>query len=155
MNPYYEKDIQIVIFSSQKDHHVQNILTAIPDTLSGSDIHYYTRMTDFFQAVDQLLVGYSILLIVARDTRELNQVFQLQHHLKDHTLVLVLNNGKTDLTSRGLKLFPRYISYLNGEYSDLFHVLEKMIANIQLRIKGEANGPGHPYHRSGCASRSH
>ena len=84
--------------------------------------------------------GYGILLALIREREELERFIPWAPRLKDHAVILIVEDGDQDLISLALKLYPRYTSGFQDSYTDIFQVLENMITKIETKIKGEENG---------------
>lgn len=136
------QDIKIIVYSSKTDDHFEKILNTVPDFFPKNQIFSYSHPDDFSIGVRDLLFGFGIVLILVRDGNELTDILKMSKKLKDHSVILILDNSIEDLTHQYLKLYPRYTSYIKDDYTDVFLVLEKMITKIQNLFKGGANGRG-------------
>jgi hypothetical protein len=134
------ESIKLVLFSTENDEHYHKISKAISELIPKNQIFHCCNINDFSIAVRGILFGLDIVLIVARNKNELNEILQIRQKLKDHSVILILDDSIDDLTHSALQLYPRYTSYIKNEYSDIFLVLKKMITKIQNNIKGGQNG---------------
>ena len=130
------QDIRIVVFSSKTDTHCKKILSIAHGFSHNSQIAHCRGMADFSLAVRDMLFGYGVLLIMTRDTNELDEILRMSSRLKDHSIILILDNSLNDLTHRALKLYPRYTSYIKKDYEDVVLVLEKMMPKIKNTVEG-------------------
>ncbi len=62
---------------------------------------------------------------------ELNVILSFRELLEDIKLILILPDRNNHTISEGHKLHPRFVSYVDGDFSDVGAVLNKMIANIR------------------------
>ena len=61
--------------------------------------------------------------------QELNTMLSFHAYLEDMKLILILPDRNRQTISEGHKLHPRYVSYVDSDFSDVGAVLEKMIEN--------------------------
>jgi len=134
------ENIKLVFFSKEDDEHYNKISNVISELIPKNKVLHCCNINDFSIAVRNMLFGLGIVLIVARNKNELNEILQIRQRLKDHSVILILDNSIEDLTHNALQLYPRYTSYFKDDYTDVFLVIKKMITKIQKNIKGEQNG---------------
>ena len=61
---------------------------------------------------------------------ELTTVLSFQEVFEGVNLVLILPPGSDRMISKAYKLYPRYVSYIDSDFSDVDAVLRKMISKI-------------------------
>jgi len=140
------KDVKLLIYSTTNDQYFLNLSNAISGVLTKEQIFTFRNIEKFSGAVRYMLSGLGVILIILRNEKELNDVFKICDRLKDHSIILILDNKTEDLTNRALQLYPRYTSYIKEDSNDVYLVLEKMITNIHNKIKGYKNGGEYRYH---------
>ena len=74
-----------------------------------------------------------ILLISSR--KELMEVLLIRDLLVDMSIILILPDRKKKTIDLGHKLCPRFLSYLDGDFSDVAMVLNKMMNNAYAKEK--------------------
>lgn len=132
-----EQRIDVIIFSSKIDRHQKSIAKIVLSLVSKNSISYCKTMNDLSTASLKTLFGLGIILIIARNTQELNEIFNLREKLKDHLMILILGNTKEAMIQKSLTLYPRYTSYMGEDYTDIFIVLEKCFSKYKTNNKGE------------------
>lgn len=137
-----DQEIQFLLYSSQEDCNCRKILSLSKRLFSQQHIRSFNTLSQFSAVLKRMYFRASIILILVRDNEELNNLFDIRDDLADQSLILVLPNTHNGIMRQGLRLYPRYISYMKDEYQDVFYVLEKMIGKIQQRIKGEKHVTG-------------
>ena len=129
--------IPILIFSSMADGHLRKIENSLRPLDPDIKIIHCSTMEEFSDKVLEILFGLGIILILIRDNHEMDRVLHLQQKLRDHALILILEESEIQKMQKSLDLYPRYISYIKEDYTDVFQVLDKMIIKIK---RGEKNG---------------
>jgi len=78
----------------------------------------------------------SVLVLCANNFAELEKILSLIHWLEDLRIILVLPDSQTQTVTIGHRLRPRFVSFMDGDFSDVAAVLGKMIKNDSLLLKG-------------------
>ena len=68
-----------------------------------------------------------IVVILAVDNTELAEVHSLRSFLHDFRLILILPDLDDSTISKGFECYPRFVSYINSDFTDVISVLNKMI----------------------------
>lgn len=133
--------IRLVVYHGENDHGAGQMAAAASDLFVPSQVIRCSRFRETAQALMGLLSGHGIVLIMIRTRAELARVAALGDRLRDHAVILVLDEAVSDLTRQALKLYPRYIGSFQDDHRDVLAVLEKMNTKIENTIKkGEDNG---------------
>ena len=132
--------IRLILYSSERDEHLNRILASVPGFFAEDQVMPCADSHGLASALQEVLSGYGIVLMLLRSRREINAMTPLRDRLRDHSVILILDNSDEDLTHEALKLYPRYTSCLKTDYQDIFLVLGKMITKIENTIRREENG---------------
>jgi hypothetical protein len=62
---------------------------------------------------------------------DLQGLFSIRDLFDDIPMILILPDRKRDTISKGQKLYPRFATYMDGNFSDLALVLAKMLKKIE------------------------
>ena len=73
-------------------------------------------------------VGISVLLASAK--KELSDLLSIRDQLLDLRIVLILPDREDDTISQGHTLYPRFLTYTDGNFRDLRAVLHKMLGYL-------------------------
>ena len=68
-----------------------------------------------------------IAVLFATTQKELSNIYSIRHLLADIRIILILPDRKQSTVSKGHKLYPRFLSYIDGNFKDITAVLEKML----------------------------
>ncbi len=89
---------------------------------------------EIFQSIEDLTVRLRqplydeiIAVFMITDQNDLSDILPIHHLLRCIRLILVLPDHEETTISKGLELYPRFISYIDSDFSDVTAVLEKMI----------------------------
>ena len=74
-----------------------------------------------------------IVLLTARTKKELKELIGLREFLSDIRVILILPDRDHETISDAHALYPRFITYIDGDYSDLKAVLTKMQYSLKMQ----------------------
>lgn len=80
-----------------------------------------------------------IAVIIVDKGRMLRKLISRRDFMDDVPIVLVLPDGEEGIVSMGLRLYPRFITYQDGDFSDLIRVLKKLRHRILKEKSVEMN----------------
>ncbi len=69
-------------------------------------------------------------VLLTGNRKTLLDLLSTREHLSDIPIILILPDSERDTVSKGHKFHPRFLSYVDSDFSDVGAVLKKMIANI-------------------------
>jgi hypothetical protein len=88
------------------------------------EIFYHLSRLDF--RLREPSGNEDILLFCASTPQDLDALVSSSHLLNNLRLILILPDRETETAAKGHLLRPRFLSYLDSDFSDLALVLEKM-----------------------------
>lgn len=132
-------DIKLVFFSSQFDENHKILSSLSLQCFPKDRILYCSSTAELSDYLTSLLYGFCVVLVVARSQHELSQIYQLNEKLKDHLIILILDNSIDDTAPEAIRLYPRYMTHTKRDYNDILLILNKMVSNIKFKIKGGRN----------------
>ncbi len=134
------ENTKLKFYSSENDVHHEKIVNIASTLLPNKQIGIFTNLKEFAVAIQKIYLDCEIIVILVRNRDELVQVLKQEANLKELSTILILPDSDSYTLHQALKLYPRYLSYIQNDYQDIFFVLEKMISKIENRIKGENSG---------------
>jgi hypothetical protein len=75
--------------------------------------------------------GLTIAVLVAGDRKDLANFISIRDLLFEIPVILILPDRAADITAAGFSLVPRFLTYADGNKSEVGAVLEKMFANYK------------------------
>ena len=118
---------------SQAGERLQN---AIKTELSGKKTEIYHSIKELAERLIKRDHNGFIAVLLADSIFELMELLMMEELLKDIRIILVLPDRSAETVSTGHKLRPRFLSYADGNFSDVAAVLKKM---VQLSDSGSHN----------------
>lgn len=91
------------------------------------------------QELRRSLGEYTIAVLVAKNSQDLEEYISLEHLLKNLPLILVLPDFEQDTLSKAYRLYPRFISHVESDFKNIPRVLEKMLTNMRSKHSAETS----------------
>lgn len=104
--------------------HLERIIN---DVVPGDDLLVCRSSKDLSQRLRSLGEKYEIAVLVAANTRELEEFVSLEDLLENLRVIFILPDRKKATISKGHKLRPRFLTYMDGDFMDVAAVLKKML----------------------------
>ncbi len=77
----------------------------------------------------------NIAVLMAATQKELSELLNLKDRLKEIPIILILPDREARTVSMGHKLYPRFVSYADGDFMDVAAVLKKMVENMNSKYQ--------------------
>ena len=106
-----------------------------------------------YRTIDSLAYGLlrpdisydgTIAVLLAHSKKELQSLLSIRDLIADVRVIMVLPDREDDTIKKGFLLYPRLVTYVDGDFVLVAAVLKKMIARINSNKKyvGFLKGPG-------------
>ncbi len=123
--------MQVLIYAAPFNTAGQRLLKGIGALTCVQQCEYLVSIATLAHRLRQPFGQMAIGILVPSDQRELGDLVSMRHLMRDMRIVLVLPNGHADMLSDGHVLRPRFVSYSDGDLSDVAAVVHKMIATTE------------------------
>ncbi len=94
----------------------------------GKKLEIYQSIEKLFRRLRQPFYRELIGVFQVADQQELSEFLAHRDMLNDLRFILVLPDNKKSTVSKAHKLYPRFISYTDENFSDVAAVLKKMLS---------------------------
>ena len=120
--------MKLFIYSRKSDGAIDRLQMQIESCMQG-------KIKETFNSVENLsrrlcrpntLREETIAVLLTVDRKDLLDLISIRDLLDDIGIILILPDDKKETISAGHRLWPRYISYANGNFKDVAAVLNKM-----------------------------
>ncbi len=131
VNRAYENRVHLIVYADyvRLGEKLRPILHQIE--LEGH-LEIYCSINKLATRLRQTGPGNIIAVLLTTHRRELIKIAGLSDLLRDIKMILVLPDRGHDTIAIGHGLFPRFISYADGDLQDVGAVLGRMIAQRQI-----------------------
>ena len=108
--------------SKKKGEIVQNI---IEDQACGESVERYRSVDKLAERLRQPRFGVILIVLLISSPEALMDVVLIRDLFADIPVILILPDRKKETIAKGHKLYPRFLSYIDGNFADVALVLNK------------------------------
>lgn len=102
------------------------------ERLPGVGLEIFSLFETLQQRLSSIRGNSVIAILTVDDHSQLEQFRELQRLYVDMRIVLILPDHESETIHLGHQLYPRYVSYKDGNFDDLVAVVVKMHQKMQL-----------------------
>ncbi len=81
----------------------------------------------------------TIIILNITSNDEMSSAFSIKDYLMGRQLILILPDSNYETVSKGHQLCPRYVTYVNSDFSDVCAVVDKMVLNSRYKERQQWN----------------
>ena len=118
--------MDIVIWSTPESRHLQRLLAALKTVLSGTEFKLFDSLDTLSQYLRFAITGQSLTILLAETAQDLEDLVSLEQLIHNAKLLLIIPDGGARNVVLGHTLRPRYLSYADGDFTDVAAVLERI-----------------------------
>ncbi len=123
--------MNILLFMPPSDTIGARLLWTIEGLAINEKIEIHRSIDSLSQRLRDLTYDIDVSILLTPSKKELSKILSICELLQDIKTILILPDRKKDTISRGHKLYPRYVSFADGDFKDIRAVLKKMTKNKQ------------------------
>ena len=131
--------MEVLLYATGADEAGKRLVRIIKTTLVSLDIQVYRTINSLTQKLHQPKDGFLIAVLLAHNKKELSKILSLKDLFWNSRIILILPDQEMNTISKGHQLYPRFLSYVDSDFTDVAAVLEKMLKHldsIQFQYKG-------------------
>ncbi len=118
---------EIIIFSTPKNSAGKNLKQVVNSVTSEQPKKVYTSISKLAHRLQNHMDHDTIGIFLTSDKDELSGLASIQHLFRSIRIILVVPDRKHHTISKGFSLKPRYLSYADGDLSDVAAIMGKMV----------------------------
>ena len=105
----------------------ERLRKAINAVVPAKRTEIYRTIGSLSRRLRQPTYNLNIAILLAAGRKELSDLLSLRDLFRDIRIILLLPDRKKETISKGHKLYPRFLSYIDTDFTDVAAVFEKMI----------------------------
>jgi hypothetical protein len=122
--------MSVVLFSNGDDKSdCSRIQAALKSVCAKRSLEVFTKFEDFSLRVRRLPINVDVAVLSVQNDYQLTALLSLADYLDDVQIILIMPDRNGHMLSKGHRLHPRFLTYSNGDFSDIAAVLSKMLRN--------------------------
>lgn len=142
--------MSLIVYLPKMDEAGKRLQCLVGELISQDSIElFYT-----FHGLDVKLKNFSgnrdIALLLASTRQELDELLARRVLLSSLRVVLIIPDREKETISKGHLLRPRYLSFRDGDFSDVAQVLQKLLNTASSNPHLTQQGEGLPQRGGGC-----
>lgn len=118
----------LLIFYEKAVDGIAEQLKGMMKPLIGEDrIKVYHTISILSKRLAQPIDGKVIMVLVAADRNDLLDIYAIRELFGIIRIIIILPDREDESVRMGHQLQPRFLTYMNGELSEVYSVLRKML----------------------------
>jgi hypothetical protein len=123
--------MEVLLYATEADEAGKRLAKIIKTTSVSLDIQVYRTINSLIQKLRQPRVGFLIAVLLAHNKKELSKILSLKDLFWNLRIILILPDQEMNTILKGHKLYPRFLSYVNSDFTDVVAVLKKMLKHLR------------------------
>ena len=130
--------MQILLYSPSGDEFGERLRQALSEVLRVGRVEVLRQLNGLIQRLRMPISALGMLIFVPANRQELSVVSSFLTEMPGLQIVLVLPDRESETLAMARTLRPRFLAYLNGDYSELMEVV-KEILNDSAKSESDVN----------------
>jgi hypothetical protein len=105
----------------------------IGELIPLNDVEVYRSIETLSSRLRQCAHDLSIAVLHAARREDLSDILSIRDLLRDMRIILILPDRDESTVAKGHTLRPRFLSYTDGGFADVFSVLKKCLASYPIK----------------------
>lgn len=122
----YEKHVSLIVFMSYANC-TQKMWRFVQTQSWHGQVEIYFTLNNFYRRFTQAGISNAVTVLLIADRQELENLLQYADLFNDQKIILVLPDRAKETVDMGHALYPRFISYKDGDLEEVTSVLRKLI----------------------------
>jgi hypothetical protein len=123
--------MRVLFYAQSGDQAGDRLKQTLDETLPPDIVETQRSLTGMVQRLRNNRADLEVVIMMPANRLELSGIFKILDELGDVRLVLVLPDEEDETIAMAHRLRPRFVTYTNGDYSELRQVLQKMLKKDQ------------------------
>lgn len=125
-----------VLFYSGKSKKAGKLIQIIIEGQASREmIEVFSAIEDLSARLRRRRYDLILLILLISSQKELTEMLLIRDLLADIPVILILPDRKKKTIDLGHKFCPRFLSYMDSDFSDVALVLNKMMSNAYAKAK--------------------
>ena len=122
----------VLLFSKEIKEAAKKLQTVIESLVPKGEIEIYQTIESLSSRFHRPRGNLAILILLAASKKDLIDLLLIRQLFNDIPIILILPDRDKETILQGRKLFPRFISFADGDCLDVDAVLGKMVKHMNI-----------------------
>lgn len=118
--------MEVLLYTTETNEDGKRLEKIIKTSLDRLNIQICRTLNSLIQKLRRPRDSFCIAVLLAHSKESLSEILSLKDLFWNLGIILILPDNEMDTISRGHKLYPRFLSYIDSDFSDVAAVLGKM-----------------------------
>ncbi len=118
--------MQILLYSSKQNNNESRLAAAIQASVPGKSIERFTSLADLRERLRSIVEPASIMVLVAADREELQDLQAFRDMLTEIYVILVIPDWQESTVKLAYILKPRFLNAIGDDFLDLSQIIAKI-----------------------------
>lgn len=119
--------MNLLFHATMEEEAGKRLQGTIEKVVPKEKIEIYRTIDSLSHRLRQSLDSLSLAVILAHTEGELLNILSIRDLLNDIRLILIIPDRKKETLSKAHSLCPRFLSYIDDDFTDIVVVLDKML----------------------------
>ncbi len=129
-------NMKILFYSSVFSNQYERLIASVEDVIPAGALEAVCGVERLVARLNKSLQDVGVVVALTASHDELALIEEHRDLLSQVQVVLILPDAEKETITRGHRLFPRFCSFVDGDFQDMKAVLEKMVSNL-FAVKGQ------------------
>jgi len=135
----------IIIFYSDEKGPGKRLLSDIQARIHGYRIDIESSVEALCDRFHHPILDRTIMILVPENREQLEQLVSIGNLINDRPILLVLPDKEPTTISIGHRLYPRFVTYVDSDFSNLVSVLSRLLHHASKGNLMEGRKESGPY----------
>ena len=120
----------LFFYSTSENHTLSQLEEEVSQVIRPEDMEVHHNLESLTKSLSKYRLGGQIAVLCAANREELSEFMSISDLLEKVSLVLILPDRDKETLREGLKLYPRFWDYQDGNSNVVAAVLSKMVRKV-------------------------
>jgi len=121
------REMKILLYANGINGEMERLQRTMLGVARTHEIEFCGSVTSMLQRLRRRTADLTVVVLCTSSTVDLAEIVRFRHWFHNIRTILILPDRENQTVSIGLTLRPRFVSFLDSDFSDVSAVLEKMI----------------------------
>ncbi len=121
--------MNLLIYATLANDASKRLIEVVAGLTEKENTEIFNTLDSLTSRLVKLRRAQTVVVLLGATEKEVSDALSFSKFFHEYKLILILPDRDEQTMSMGHRLFPRYVSYADSDFSDVGAVLKKMIAN--------------------------
>ncbi len=122
--------MNLILYANNNTGSGKQLQAVIEAIVCKNSIEIYRNVEGLSKRLYRRRYDVDVAVLLAASHKELQELLAIKELLHDIRIILLLPDNENETIAKGHKLYPRFLSYSDGNFDDVAAILSKMIQYI-------------------------